>query len=209
MTEEEVLKCMETVINQLIKSIRPFGYYEGPDLRAQAYLFAIESLASGKYDEKRPLGGFLRTCIINRFISLSRDKFTRTEQPCRSCPFHDPEMKINQSGCAAYDSKQKCEKYKIYFERNKIKRELMTLHGTIPLLGEILCRENKDIEEVDNKELIEEIKSKLSPENRATVQDILDDKKISKTRMAKLKEEISQYFPENANETDNDNETEE
>lgn len=208
MTEKEVLECINTVINQLINSIRPFGYYsrKDGDLRQQAYLFAIEALSTGKYDESRPLGGFLRTCIINRFISLSRDKFCRTEQPCKKCPFNDPEMKINQSACGVYDSKQKCEKYKTYYDRNKTKRDLMTLHGKIPLHGEILSHDYKPFEEIDNKDLIDSIKEKLTPSSRETLQDIMEEKKVKKHRIDKLKEEIHIHFTANSNEDHNDNE---
>lgn len=197
MTEEEVLKVMETVINQLIKNIRPFGYYsKGADLRQQAYLFAIEALNTQRYDSldgKRPLGGFLRTCIINRFISLSRDKFCRTEQPCHRCPFNDPEMKINQSACGVFDDKQKCEKYKVYFNRNKVKRNLMNLKAD-PIFEDTLSKDHKAFVDIDNKDLIENICSKLTPENRETFKELLAENKVKKYKFDKLREQIAEEF---------------
>lgn len=190
MTEEEMLKIMDVTIKSLLKGIRPFGYYSKThgDLSQQAYLFAVEAINSGKYDEKRPLGGFLRTCIINRFISLSRDKFRRTEQPCSRCIFRDEHMKVNQSGCQVFDNKLKCEKYKEYHERNKMKMSLMSMKGE-PLYEQTLLRDNKDIVDVDEKDLAENIQSKLSDESKETFKELLEGKKIKKCRLDKLEEE--------------------
>lgn len=192
MTENEVVFELDKVINSLFKDIKHFGYFDSQEeIRQQAYLFGIEAINTGKYDENRPLGGFLRTCIINRFISLSRDRYCRNEPPCHKCPFFDKDKKKSESGCLAFDDKLKCEKYKAYFKRNKTKRDLMNLKGETNLFDDSLSRNSKDLIEVDNRDLITNICSKLSPTSKETLANLLAENKVKKHKLDKLREEIA------------------
>lgn len=191
MTESQVLAELEKVVNSLLRDIKPFGYYDSPDdIRQQAFVFGIDAINTGKYDIGRPLGGFLRKCIINRFISLSRDKFCRNEPPCNKCPFFDKEKKKSDSGCLAFKDKLQCEKYKVYFGRNKIKRDLMNLKSEIPLYDESINRESGALLLIDNKDLIENIISKLSEASKETAAKILAGEKVKKSKLDKLRQEI-------------------
>lgn len=52
-----------------------FGCYDLEDLRQEARVECL--LALEKYDGKRPLPNFLRTCVKSRYINLRRNKFHR------------------------------------------------------------------------------------------------------------------------------------
>lgn len=191
MNEKDVLLELERVINSLMKDIKPFGYYDGSDdIRQQAYVFGIEALNTEKFDNLRPLAGFLRTCIINRFISLSRDKYCRNEPPCNKCPFYDKEKRKSESSCLAFDDRLKCEKYKVYYNRNKVKRDLMNLKGEIPLYDDSVSRESRALTNVDNADLVGSITGKLTASSRETAAKILAGEKVKKNKLDKLRKEI-------------------
>ncbi len=193
LTEAQVIEELDKVINNLVKDIKRFGYYDSSDdIKQQAYLFGIEAINTGKYDGVRPIGGFLRTCIINRFISLSRDKFCRNEPPCNRCPFFDKDKKKTQSGCMAFEDKMKCEKYKTYFNRNKVKRDLMNLKSEICVHGSSVSKDSKDLLDVDNKDLLNNIYEKLSPSSKETFTLLFSGGKVKKGRLDKLKKEIAE-----------------
>lgn len=191
MTEAEVMETIENTINNLLSGIRPFGYYSkrDGDLKQQAWVYAIEALSTGRYDESRPLGGFLRTCIINKFISLSRDKFRRTEIPCTKCPFFDKEGKKSQSNCLAFDNRLKCPKYKVYHKRNQLKMNIMNLKAD-PIFEDTLSRDYKPFLDIENREFALHIREQLTIESKVVFDDLINDRKIKKVELDKLRLEV-------------------
>lgn len=188
-TENQILYELDRVISGVMRDFTPFGPYRGEELRQECFVFGIEALAKNKYDNKRPIAGFLRTCIINRCISLARDKNWRNDEPCKRCPFHDPQKKHSDSGCKAFDDKMKCEKFKQYYKRNETKRNLFVLHTETPLFD--VTHDIQDYINVDNKDYVMWLAEKLSPAGRQILAEIIAEKMISKTKLERLKEEVS------------------
>ena len=191
MTEAQILQEMEKVINQIVREITPFGYYRGDDLKQQAYVFGIEAMNTEKYNPEKPLGAFLRTCIINRIISLSRDKYTRNEPPCKKCPFFDKHMAKSQSGCTAFDNKMKCSKFKSYHDRNQNKRNIMNLKSETPLYEDTMGSDYRPFIDVDNSDYINNISKYLTNESKTTPNDIILGKSVSKRKLEKLRGEVA------------------
>lgn len=190
MLEDEITKAMETVINQIMREITPFGFYRGVELKQQCFVFGVEAMTTGKFNETKSLGAWLRKCIINRVISLSRDKYTRNEPPCNKCPFFDKELKKSQSGCMAFNEKMKCEKFKNYEKRNKSKRDIMNLKSKIPLFEDTIGSDYRPFVDVDNRDYIAHISKFLTNSCKNTLRDIFAGKSVSKKRLDKLREEV-------------------
>ena len=190
MSEDYIFQEMDKVISGVMRDFTPFSIYRGEELRQQCFLFGIEAMSTQKYDKNRPIGGFLRTSIINRCISLSRDKHYRREPPCNNnCPFSDPQRTLTDHGCTAFDSKMKCEKFKAYHDRNEAKKNIFALASATPLFD--IINENADYMKVDNKDYIEWLSTKLTKGSRQTLADIILDKAVSNTRLDKLRKEVS------------------
>ena len=65
--ESEVILALTKAINLLAPSFT-FGYYDIEDIKQEAYIFGLESLA--RYDRSRPIENFLYSHIKNRLINL-------------------------------------------------------------------------------------------------------------------------------------------
>ena len=155
MTEQEFLETVDRVVSFLAAKFR-FGYFEIADMKQQGRLFAIEAM--GRYDGKRRLDSFLFIHIRNRFINFKRDKYKRSEPPCKSCPFYDPKFKKSVSGCAAFGEKLSCDKYKLWIKHNKSKMNLVHL---MEFNNETIDSET----EYDQSTYLEETISKKLPSN--------------------------------------------
>lgn len=109
--ERDVMLALDRAINLLAPTFA-FGYYDVDDIRQEAYIFGLESLS--RYDPSRPLENFLYTHIKNRLINFKRDKYHRTDPPCKICH--------NVGKCTNGDF---CDKYKAWRKRNNSKQNLM------------------------------------------------------------------------------------
>src|SRR5690348_1481836 len=89
MTEAEVLEAIEKAVNALASSFT-FGIYDIDDIKQQGRLYALQALATEKYDPSRPLPNFLYAHIRNRLINLKRDKLHRNDPPCKECASGEP-----------------------------------------------------------------------------------------------------------------------
>lgn len=74
-------------VRKMFKSYA-FGAYTMEDLQSEACLIALQAIEDGSYDQNRDLAAFLCTHLRNRLLNLRRDKFRRSEPPCRLCHEH-------------------------------------------------------------------------------------------------------------------------
>lgn len=112
LNKDDVLEAMKRAIDILCPTF-VFGYYDLEDIRQEAYIFGLEAL--NRYDTSRPLENFLYSHIKNRLINFKRDKYHRSDPPCKRCHAND---KCNNNDY--------CDKYKAWKKRNSCKQSLMS-----------------------------------------------------------------------------------
>ena len=191
-TEQEVLKAIEDVVNSLANLFR-FGSYEIEDLKQEGRIFAI--LCLPKYDASR--GANIRTFMTNvvkrKFINLKRNKHSRAQIPCLTCPFYNKLRKENH--CMAFDEKMDCHKWESWIKRNISKK---TLSGVADDNGE--CVElTSDVDITDEsavRELRELIDLKLPAHMRADFRKIIDKEPVAKHRKIKIIATIKEILEE-------------
>lgn len=81
-SEAEVLQAIEHVVRVLSKDFT-FGYYDQDDISQQIRLYALERMP--QYDGERDLANYLYVAVKRRLLNLVRDKFKRSDPPCKSC----------------------------------------------------------------------------------------------------------------------------
>ena len=111
LTEKEVMRAMDKAIALLAQTF-VFGYFDSDDIRQEAYIFGLEALP--RYDPNRPLENFLYSHIRNRLINFKRDKYHRTDPPCKICAEH-----------GKHTDGSTCPKYLAWKRRNASKQNLM------------------------------------------------------------------------------------
>ncbi|QEL19562.1 sigma-70 RNA polymerase sigma factor region 4 domain-containing protein [Limnoglobus roseus] len=109
-TKAEVLAAIEKVIGILAESFA-FGHFDVDDIKQEGRVFALLALGREKYDLARPLENFLYRHVKNRFINLKRNKFRRTDAPCKACHTGNPCGGPNQF----------CPPYAAWLKRNEAK----------------------------------------------------------------------------------------
>ena len=78
MTEEEVIKQINTVVNRIASKYTFYGY-EVDDIKQEAFIICMDALE--RYDNKRPLENFLSVHLSNRLKNFIRDNyFTKDEE---------------------------------------------------------------------------------------------------------------------------------
>lgn len=181
--EAEVMAALMKVVNLLSPSFI-FGYYDTEDIKQEAYIFGLESIQ--RYDRSRPIENFLYSHIKNRLINFKRDKFHRTDPPCKQC--HEN----NKCNLGDY-----CDKYKSWKKRNLSKQNLMK-----PL--DINCiSDEKEKNTQSKKSTVDEayeteckklIDLHLSVELRSIYLKITCGEKVSKTKRLKLEKELERII---------------
>ena len=111
LTEEQVMTAMNKAV-ALLSQTFSFGYFDSDDIRQEAYIFGLEALS--RYDPSRPLENFLYSHIKNRLINFKRDKYHRTDPPCKICAEH-----------GKHPDGSVCTKYTAWKKRNSSKQNLM------------------------------------------------------------------------------------
>lgn len=111
LTEEEVMIAMNKAVALLAQTFS-FGYFDSDDIRQEAYIFGLEALP--RYDPSRPLENFLYSHMKNRLINFKRDKYHRTDPPCKICAEH-----------GKHPDGSTCSKYTAWKKRNASKQNLM------------------------------------------------------------------------------------
>lgn len=120
LTEEQVLKSMDRVVNYLAPSFK-FGYYDIDDMKQEGRIFCLEVLPKFDFnksiqkDRESALTTYFKVTVRRLFINMRRDKFQRIEPPnckCELCKSDDAE-RLN------------CKKYSSWIQRNLSKRSLV------------------------------------------------------------------------------------
>ena len=191
MTEEEVLRVIESVVNILAYNFK-FGYFDLDDMKQQGRMYALEALP--RFNPKLGnLHSFLRSHVRNRFLNLQRDKLSRHQPPCPSCPFYDPNCDQSTNMCSAFVDKLECDKYAGWEKRNGTKRSLVEPLdiSTIRDEKEDNMRNNTDIPSiVIRAELMGMIDRQLPVALRSDFKKMMEDISIGKQRREKVIEEI-------------------
>lgn len=72
MTEDDVIKTMERVINRIAPKYTFYGYTVD-DIKQESYIICIDALS--RYDTSRPLENFLSVNLSNRLKNFIRDNY--------------------------------------------------------------------------------------------------------------------------------------
>ena len=177
MTEQQVQEIIMRIAVKVAPSFK-FGCHTTADMIQQAAVFACEALACGKYDAKRPLENFLYTHVTNRLINFKRDKFRRTDSPCKLCYG-------KQEDYANHPDGKYCQKYLVWHRRNERKQNVL-----LPLDISCINDENESNARIPSSVVYEAIKSEsidiinagLPIELRAVYLQMREGLKISKAR---------------------------
>lgn len=180
---------VEEIILKIARKIAPsfkFGYHTVSDMIQQASIFACEALATGKYDGKRPLEGFLYTCMLTRLINFRRDKYRRTDSPCKLCYSYE-------NGFTQHTDGMHCTKFLIWHKRNVRKQNIIS-----PLDITCINYDNESnviinssvIHEAIEKESLELISRRLPIELRATYLQMREGLSVPKPRRDEVEKAI-------------------
>lgn len=113
-TQAEVLAAIERVVGILAPSFA-FGFYDVEDIKQEGRMAAMKKLY--KYDPTRPLENFLYAVVRSRLINFKRDKFKRSDPPCKECHAGLP--------CPTCSGDGPCKKYKVWLRLNTTKAALV------------------------------------------------------------------------------------
>jgi hypothetical protein len=116
-------------------------------MKQQVALFAWQGLEN--YDGVRPLENFLWVHVRNRLYNFKRNNYARPDLPCDNCPLN---AYVNLE-CTAFTNVMECEHYLKWFERNQVKKNLMSTkesvdsidHDSLSLEDKILSKEIYDL----------------------------------------------------------------
>jgi len=167
----------------LLASTFMFGYYDSDDIRQEAYIFGLEALP--RYDPNRPLENFLYSHIKNRLINFKRDKYHRTDPPCKICAEHGK----HQDGSV-------CAKYTAWKKRNASKQNLMRpqdIH-TIDDGNKSLKLKQSVVDDANIAECIELIDKNLDVELRSTYIRMKYGESVSKAKRVKVENAIKEIL---------------
>lgn len=173
MTEAQVLAAIEKTAAILSPSF-VFGCYDLDDIKQEARQACLLALA--KYDPSRPLENFLYTHVRNRLINLKRNKFRRTDAPCKQC--HSGEPCEDGSFCKVYER---------WVVRNDTKANLMR---PSELAGESLDEQEGPDEEVIRNETWRLIDERLPASMRTTYLKMRDGVSVPKSKRDEVLAEI-------------------
>lgn len=190
MTEREVLDAIEKAVCILASSFA-FGFYDVDDIKQHGRLEAIKVLGKKKYDPSRPFENFIYSHIKKRYINLRRDKFRRSDPPCRPC--HAGEW-CNGSNA--------CEKYRVWKARNDSKANLMRpvhIGGTSESASETEYLDRSRTEPMveqnaETAELLSLIDQELPIEYRAFWKQMLDGHPVPKDRRDLVEQSIREIL---------------
>jgi DNA-directed RNA polymerase specialized sigma24 family protein len=129
-----------------VTSLYSFSYYTKQDIKQEVWVFCLEALP--KYDEKRKLEGFLYIHARNRVLNLLRDKYYRTQCPCKKCLNGEEHVGTRQ-----------CKSFLLWQQRNNDKAGIADLS---PLQDVLVYTEHT----AENNELVDFIDEQLPPNLR-------------------------------------------
>ena len=191
LTEEEVLKVIEEIVYRLASKFR-FGFFSIDDLKQEARMIAWEGL--DRWDGKRSLKNFLWSHVHNRLFNFKRDKYQRIDKPCQKCPINQFDKKNKL--CLKYDEEllEDCKFYYKWILRNLSKRNLMDTVDFDSIDDKnghrMWTNDLSIIDDIDNKEMIERIKSKIPLQYLDLYIKYINGIKITNINKIKIKEII-------------------
>jgi DNA-directed RNA polymerase specialized sigma24 family protein len=182
LTETEVMAAMDKAIALLAQTF-VFGYFDSNDIRQEAYIFGLEALP--RYDPGRPLENFLYTHIKNRLINFKRDKYHRTDPPCKICAEHGK----HQDGSI-------CPKYTAWKKRNASKQNLMRPQDiqTADDSDRSMKMNQSVVDDVNIIECLELIDLHLDVELRSTYIRMRYGESVPKAKRLKVEEAVKEIL---------------
>ena len=182
LTEQEVLAAMDKAI-ALLATTFMFGYYDSDDIRQEAYIFGLEALP--RYDPSRPLENFLYTHIKNRLINFKRDKYHRTDPPCKICAEH-----------GKHPDGSTCQKYLAWKRRNASKQNLMRPQDiqTADDTDRSMKVNQSVVEDANIAECLELIDKNLDVELRSTYIRMKYGESVPKSKRLKVENAIKEIL---------------
>jgi hypothetical protein len=187
-TEQEVVAVVDEILGALANTFR-FGFYEVDDLKQEGWIYALEALDNYDTSFGYSLNYFLYGHIRKRFINFKRNKFSRNDSPCLSCPFYDPLLRVSTNACGQFADKEECEKYFAYAKRNERKRVLN--ESTNSVEGTVEGHSSHDVgEDLDKKALLRRINVELDVGLRADFRRLLDGVALPKARRERVIEAV-------------------
>jgi DNA-directed RNA polymerase specialized sigma24 family protein len=190
LTEADFLSATEKVINILANSFA-FGYFTVEDIKQQARLFAIQAM--DRYDPTRPLDNFLYSHIKNRLINFRRDNYRRNDPPCLPC--HN-----SIDGETDHENKRYCERYRQWLGRNMRKQNVITPLDISNISDEhepTTRNESTVLEDLEQKELLALIDSKLPVELRQVYLQMQSGEPVSKLKRQQIERMIIEIVRDN------------
>lgn len=194
-TKEEVLAIIQDIAKRLSSRFK-FGYHEAEDIEQDVFILLIKKKILEKYDNKRPLAGFLYTAIKNSLFNNKRDNFTKKDPPCLRCPL---KAYLPPDGCSAYADKLECRWYHRWYNNNTSKFNIMhTINiDNVSDVEEDSMSYSKDfLDEIRNTEIHNVLLKSLSTKNRKFYLMLLNNCNIKSQDLECLKEEIAQILIE-------------
>lgn len=186
--ESEFVEVWEKISKKLGYKFK-FGYHSHEDMKQQAAVFALEGLKN--YDKSRPLENFLWTHVRNRLFNYKRDNYQRPDKPCLTCPFYKPNSPSCPSECSEFPTKNDCELFVSWSNRNDAKKNIMKPVG-IDKIGENSDELTHDnfLTHISNQEILNLIDKNISVKNRPIFLKLRGGSKVPKTELKKLINEI-------------------
>jgi len=157
-------------------------------MKQQAALFAWQGLDN--YDDVRPLENFLWVHVRNRLYNFKRNNYARPDKPCDNCPLN---AYVNHE-CTAFANMMDCEYYAKWFERNQVKKNLMSTKEH----DDYFDRDDIPIEDkILSKEIYELINSNMPITMREDWIRYINKVKLPKSKRELLFEKILDILKEN------------
>ena len=176
--DSEVITSMQKVSKSLSHKF-VFGYYNDEDIYQECMLECFKALKN--YDASRPLENFLYSHARNRLINLKRDKFKRSDAPCKQCHAGEP--------CGSEEPGSFCNKYENWITRNNTKANLMKPLDISFVPEESASRDgNYDME---IQEILLLIDKELPMELRSTYLQMRDGVFVAKAKRVEVELEVT------------------
>lgn len=188
-TEERVIQIIDKALQGFCHKFR-FGYFEHDDIYQEGFIIAMDGLE--RFNGKDSLENFLRVHIRNRLMSFKRDKFSRHEPPCTSCPFYDPEEKLSKNKCSEFLDKDDCDRWSSWIRRNAAKENLMRPMGMDSVTEDDSLIDEELVGRANFAEIRRKIDKDLDTELRADFLRMLEGIYIPNERKNRVKEAIKQ-----------------
>lgn len=200
-TEQEATDA----INQCVNVLAPkfvFGSHEVSDLKQLGWVFALEMLASEKYDRSRgPLVNFMYRHLRNRYANLYRDACRRpiSDIACKVC--RDYLLDVGEGHPDGL-----CKKTRAWMVRNSAKRSLCELESLPEVLGAVpgsspndaanplLGVVNDPSARVEEGELAHLIDERLPIELRSDYLKLRDGVLVERHRRRKVQEAVAEIL---------------